>query len=128
MRRVRDQTSYDLAEMFTKDGLLRLHGDVYLMVDVLWALCEPQAAGRQVDQYDFARRLVGNAIEEAADALLQAGLNFLPPARRTTTEAMMRKLKTVGQEIEQQIRREVEKLSPTDVLASSGESSPRWRG
>ena len=67
-----DNQPVDLTQIANKDGVLldRLAKDVCFLVDLLWVLCEEQAPGKNVDEIEFARGLVGDGIDSASGALL----------------------------------------------------------
>lgn len=124
IRRVRSRTQYDLATMFTERGLVDLTADVCLLVDVLACLCAGQIEEQGLTEEDFAVGLVGDAIEAAVHALVDAGIDFLPRAQRSVNRALWVKVTEVGQAMEQTILQRIETIDPTKLggrsLASSG--------
>lgn len=64
------------------DVIDRLEADLVLLVDVLWVLCEKQAKEAGVTEVQFGEALLGDAIEEATKALIEAMVNFTPGQRR----------------------------------------------
>lgn len=82
IRRVRDKHGIDLAKILSSQTELnRLADDVVLLVDVLYAICEPQANTRQIDAESFAIGLSGDSIESATHALMEAIIDFFPQCR-----------------------------------------------
>ena len=64
-------------------GLLdRLASDPVLLVDVLYAVCKPEADAQNVSDEDFGRAMAGDAIEHATTALLDEVIDFFPQAKR----------------------------------------------
>lgn len=124
IRRVRSRTQYDLANMFTERGLVDLTADVCLLVDVLACLCAGQIEQAGLTEEEFASGLVGDAIEAAVHALVEAGIDFLPRAQRSVNRALWEKVTQVGRAMEQTILERIETIDPQKVngrsLASSG--------
>jgi len=74
----------------SKTSLLeRLASDPILLVDVLYAVCKPQADQLHVSDSDFGEAMSGQTIDDASDALLQEIVDFFPEVKR---QAMTRVL------------------------------------
>lgn len=124
LRRVRDLTTCDI--LGTDDGddiFMRLAQDPFLLCDVLYALCKPQADARTVvveipqsddetnvdctpqtterpfTDEDFGRAMAGDAIANATDAFLEEFVNFCPSARKRKLLATMREKQAVFEEM-----------------------------
>ena len=90
IKRVRALCGVDLANIITIEagkapnvGLLdRLASDPVLLVDVLYAVCKPEADAQNVTDEDFGRAMAGDAIEHATTALLDEVIDFFPEAKR----------------------------------------------
>ena len=122
-----------------KDSLLnRLASDPILLVDVLYAVCKPQADQLHVSDIDFGEAMSGQTIDDASDALLQEIVDFFPEAKRlamtkilnaarrfrTTRENQLRKM-VQDPDFDSKIDSALQKLNPSsgNVLESS-ESIP----
>lgn len=68
----------------------RLSGDVVLLVNVLWLLCENQAKAINVTEEQFGEALVGDAIERAVIALMQARVDFSHGQRKSLLQAAIK--------------------------------------
>lgn len=81
---VRAVTRVDLGKIFEAQlqGLGELVDDPARLVDVLWTLCQLQAADLQVTPEDFGRSLAGDVLQGAIDALVHATIDFFPNAQR----------------------------------------------
>jgi len=92
IKRVRARTQFDLLKIVEGEGnpVLALNDDLEKLVDVMWAICEPQARGQGITDEDFGRALVGEAIGDAFDQLI-GGLTdfFFGPKRRILIAAAM---------------------------------------
>ena len=79
IKTVRQRLDVDLVDL-NQSTMERLADDFVLLVDVLWVLCEQQAANKQppVDAEDFGESLVGDPIEAACSALTEAIADFFP--------------------------------------------------
>ena len=90
IKRVRALCGVDLANIITMEngktpnvGLLeRLASDPVLLVDVLFAVCKPEADTKGITDEEFGRAMAGDAIELAATALLDEIIDFFPGAKR----------------------------------------------
>ena len=73
----------------TGDTFDRLSRDDVLFVDTLWAMCECQATAAGITDEEFGQALVGDAIDRAAMALIQARLDFSRGRTRSLLQATM---------------------------------------
>jgi hypothetical protein len=88
IRKVRNELDgLDLAD---GDGaaLDRMAADPCLLVDCLWLLCQEQAEKAGVQPEQFARGLIGDAIDSATAAMLESIADFFPTQRRTLLRAI----------------------------------------
>lgn len=77
--------------------------DLLLTVDVLWTVCGTQAVEAGVDARSFARGLVGDAIDDAIEALQQAALQLFSKPRRKQLQDLIRKNRELHEEGVQQM-------------------------
>ncbi len=90
IKRVRALCGVDLANIITiapgekpkVDLLEQLASDPVLLVDVLYAVCKPEADSKGVSDEDFGRAMAGDAIELATSALLDEVIDFFPAVKR----------------------------------------------
>jgi len=61
----------------------RLVRDTMLLVDVLWAVCKPQAEGLGINEEAFASRLGGGALRAAKSALIEDWSDFFQSLGQT---------------------------------------------
>ena len=81
IERVRQKHSVDLASIEeSTNPWTKFDADLCLLVNVLWTICQEQAG--DVTEAQFGRSLVGQAIEDAVEALESAVADFFPPRRR----------------------------------------------
>lgn len=94
---VRAEVEVDLADPTLKQ-FEQLGEDPVALVNTLWVICRPQAA-QQVDggvnARQFGEALVGDAIDEATEALLNAITDFTPRRQRS----LMRRIATANQQV-----------------------------
>jgi hypothetical protein len=95
IRKVRADTGYDLAAIFTAEGMSRL-ADPCLLVDVLCALAGGQVAAKQLTAAKFGELFDGEALEAASNALLEASIDFLPSGRRDVIRKLWSKADEVA--------------------------------
>ena len=84
--------------------LERLSFDPVLLVDVLYAVCKPQADKLGITDEDFGEAMAGDAIEHATTALLEEVIDFFPEAKRL----VMRKILSASRKFSEAARRKLE--------------------
>lgn len=102
VKAVRNRLDIDLVDL-SQSTVERLRTDSILLVDVLWVLCEQQAANKQppVSDEDFGESLVGDPIEAATNALVESICNFFPQGRRLLLQTANAKTTTVRKRAEE---------------------------
>lgn len=78
------------ANLRTIDGLSELLADPVALVNVLWVCVRDQAAKLSVTSRAFGESLVGDSIEQAAEALVAAYRDFCPASTRKLIEESMK--------------------------------------
>ncbi len=118
LKRVNNLLGVDLSEIITqKDGkincdlLVKLSENPIFLVDVLFAVCKPQCEERKLSDDAFAERLLGDAISDATNALIEGMIDFFPEAKRK----MLRKILELGEKISANMNSEL------DVVLNSPE-------
>jgi hypothetical protein len=91
IRDARAELNIDLADLDFGKVAQRLNSDPVLLVDVLWILCRDQANQSGITSKQFGESLVGDAIDEAARALILARADFSPARTRSL---LLRQLET----------------------------------
>ena len=84
--------------------LERLSSDPVLLVDVLYAICKPQADKLGVTDEDFGEAMAGDVIEHATTALLEDVIDFFPEAKRM----VMRKILSASRRFSRAARKKLE--------------------
>lgn len=76
----------DLVDLFgdnNKEAVAIIFDDYERLASILWVLCQSQAEQSGVSPDEFAERLGGDVFADAADALVEAVIDFFPnPNRR----------------------------------------------
>lgn len=80
LRRVREGLGLNLVDVLKPGGAAQLEDPVRL-VDALYLVLRPAVERAGVTDEDFGRGLTGQAIDDAAGALIEGLAAFLPPAR-----------------------------------------------
>lgn len=83
IRDVREAYDIDLGSLDFSKVAERLGADPVLLAEVIWGLCREQAEKSDITQRQFFEGLVGDAIDDAARALLQARADFSPARTRS---------------------------------------------
>jgi len=82
VKRARALAGFDLVGVLDRrDDIDRLARDPVMLVDVLYAVCKPEADARGVSDEAFGKAMAGDAIEHAAQALVEAVVSFSPNPR-----------------------------------------------
>ncbi|MEM1213445.1 MAG: hypothetical protein AAGI68_14250 [Planctomycetota bacterium] len=81
IKRVRDLVGIDLAEA-DEAVFTRVLGDPLELVNLLFVLCQPQAAEDGVTDEQFGESMSGETIDAAVDAFLEELVGFFPQPRR----------------------------------------------
>jgi hypothetical protein len=131
-RRVQQLTGVDLLEVIEGKLIEELMSDPEKLVNVIHAVCEPEAKAAGVTDEQFGERLTGDAIDGATAALMEALVDFFPRARRETIRRAVGK----AREIETQASAmAIEKIDSLDVqsllrkaLGDYASSSPQSPG
>lgn len=122
---VRRQCGFELGKLLA-DGLRRLTElaeDPELLVGVLFALCEEQAARLGVTPEQFGRSMTSDSLAEGFDALTEAYADFCPSPKAQVLRALWAKTRTVGQAAVADLMGQVEAIS-TGTSSGSAGSSP----
>ena len=82
IKRVRSLVNVDLLGIVGGDLVDRLRDDAVLLVDVIYALCKPEADAKSITDQDFGRGMSGDSVEAATTALLEELVDFFPKAKR----------------------------------------------
>jgi hypothetical protein len=94
IREVRELHRVNLAAL---DGTAydKLEGDPELLVNVLWTLCKSQAPEKSITEVQFGESLVGDAIDGATAALLEAIGDFFPKSKREMVQTLAQKTRAM---------------------------------
>ena len=84
--------------------LERLSSDPVLLVDVLYAICKPQADKLGVSDEDFGEAMAGDVIEHETTALLDEVIDFFPEAKRM----VLRKILSASRRFSRAARKKLE--------------------
>ena len=112
VKRVRGLCKVDLNSIVELDKnnkpsaelLERLSSDPVLLVDVLYAVCKPQADKLGITDEDFGEAMAGDTIEHATTALLEEVIDFFPEAKRL----VMRKILSASRKFSEAARKKLE--------------------
>lgn len=122
LKRVRSLLGVDLLTVLD-DGcqlLARLHDDPILLVDVLYAVCQPQAQAAGVCDEEFGRSMSGDALLQGTTALLESLSDFFPNARqRAVLKELLQKTQRVVDQLLTHAETTVQTLDPASAAASA---------
>jgi len=135
VKRARALAGFDLVGVLDRrDDIDRLARDPVMLVDVLYAVCKPEADARGVSDEAFGKAMAGDALEHAAQALIEAIVSFSPNPRvraihmmalEKARAAQARALDALERGLEERIEAQIESALSRlgDPSGSSQESS-----
>jgi len=136
IKRVRAICDVDLNSIVELDAknnptaklLERLSTDPVLLVDVLYAVCKDQADKLGVTDEQFGAAMVGDGIEQASMALLEAIADFFPARRRELMHKLLSRAKQLDTVMLDEADRRLEEMaaavSPPSTASDSAMSLP----
>ena len=83
IRDCRSEIDIDLGALDFGKVAQQLANDPVLLVDTLWILCRKQCDAQGIDRDTFEESLVGDAIDAASAALIEARADFSPARMRS---------------------------------------------
>lgn len=95
--KIRDVRELHHVNLATLDGTAydRLEADPELLVNVLWSLCKSQAAEKNISEQQFGEALVGDAIDQATAAMLEAIAGFFPKSKREMVQTLAQRTQAI---------------------------------
>jgi hypothetical protein len=120
MKRVKSLTGVHLGTVLHDNAkpLADLLNDPIALVDVIFVLCKEQADRLHVSDEMFAAGLVGEVYETAADAFVEALIDFFPPSRGRAIRMFFAKAKEAALAMMQQAEEQMDQLTPSDFVSS----------
>ena len=126
VKRVRALCEVNLLELITVDDdgkanssvLDKLSEDSCLLVDVLYAVCKPEADVLGVTDKEFGESFDGDCIEKATDALLDEVIDFFPEAKRKVFRKILDATRKFQRETAEKIKNLVESEAFDNLIAS----------
>ena len=95
IKRVQGLLDVNLLDVVDGDLIERLVADPVLVCDVVYVVCKPEADKQGVSDEEFGRAMAGDAIHNAAEALLAEIVDFFPPAKRKILAAALEKMRNL---------------------------------
>jgi len=94
IKRVRSLLDVNLLDAVEGKLLEQLIHDPILLCDIIYVVCEPDAAKRGVNDEEFGQAMAGDAIDAATTALLEELVDFFPNGKRQILNKALAKLRT----------------------------------
>lgn len=123
IKRVRSLCKMDLDNPHNGDPSLAqvLTNDHVQLIDVIYAICKPQADAVGLTDEDFGGRLGGRAVGDAVKAFFEAWLDFFRNSGHPDKAMVIEQALTLMSEV---IRRGTEALTRIDVASLLNQSLP----
>lgn len=127
VKRVRSLAEVDLLDALSGKLLAELAGDVILLCNVLYAICEPQCRAQNVTDEQFGEGLAGQALDDAARAFTEALADFFArPDQRQVIRELAGKIDQALTAAGNLAMERLEQLDPVAIVQSldrQGETS-----
>lgn len=129
LRKVKGDTGVLLTDLLLDDSALlkQICCDPLLAGSLLWSVCEEQATRRGIGAGEFEKLTDGDCFEGAVKQLIEAIIDFFPPARRDQIRSMMKMSdELMNQVIHAGLERmdeEIKELIRSSCTTSAAESS-----
>ena len=95
IKRVRSVLGVDLMEFVEGSLMAKLLDDTVLFVDVLYAVCQPEADARGVTDTQFGQAMSGDVLAVAEEALAEGLFHISHPSRREAARTAWAKVKAL---------------------------------
>ena len=122
LTRVANDTGIRLDKLFESklSGLEQLLSDPAKLVEVLWSLCETEAKRGEITPEQFGAGFAGDALESAANALIDEVILFFPSApKRALATTIVEKARETDKYSLELAKKKVQELTPEQVLTLS---------
>lgn len=110
LRELKKTCGVDLLAL-DESSLIAIESDDAKLVDVISFVCTQQIERRQLDEVGFARRLIGDVLESACEALMSELFTICRPARRKVLAAAWEKVDAVKNLQVEKALNEIENLN-----------------
>lgn len=119
MRRVETLTGVKLGTILQDEfrPLQEMFTDPVKTVDVLYALCQPEADRCKISDEQFGESMVGDALENAVDAFMEALADFFPSRQSQMLKRLFQKVKQYQTTLAEKAEAEFEELMSIDFAS-----------
>lgn len=117
VRRVKDLTGIYLPALVDDSfkGFADLANDVIQFIDVLYAVCKPDADANNVTPEKFGEGLHGDSLEKASRALVEGVIDFFQEDRRRALRIYLEKAQAVKSRLMERGEMELNKVDPERI-------------
>lgn len=117
VKRVRAMAGVNLLDAMSTTVVSDLADDVIRLVDVAYAICEPQCRAAGVSDEAFGAALGGDSLEQLARAFMEAVAGFFArPDQRKVIRAMAEKIDLTMAAAERTALERLDKLDPEELV------------
>lgn len=87
VKQVKDLLGVNIVDLNDEQVMSKIKDDMIFIIDVIYVLCKKQIDERKMDECSFAEGLLGDALENAVSAFIEAWTDFFPLATRKRLKA-----------------------------------------
>lgn len=112
MRRVKTLTGLSISTCLQDEfkTLQEIFSDPIVVVDVIYALCKPEADASKITDEQFGEAMIGDVLPAAADAFLEALADFFPTRQGALLKKMFLRMKKEQEALAEKTEKELEEL------------------
>lgn len=126
LKRVKNTLGIDLLDLSEGGDVTKLEKDIMLRCDVLYLVCQDECEKSGISDEQFGESLIGQAIEDAQDAFIEALINFYPPRQAEIMRETQRKVKVAQDKTLKMMGQKLSEMNMEEIL--SGKSPLKKSG
>ncbi len=84
---VKDLLGVNIVDLKDDETMSKIKNDMIFIIDVIFVLCKEQADKLGISDEEFAKGLMGDPLENAVSAFIEAWTDFFPEATRKRMKA-----------------------------------------
>lgn len=120
MRRVKSLTGVNLGTMLANNmqALADLVADPIQLIDVVYCLVKPEADRLGITDEQFGEGLVGDGLDGACDAFLEALSDFFPSRQGRVMRKLFQQMRLMQATLAEEALKQIDQLTLTDSVSN----------